>query len=135
MTEAKNPLATALGPYYPMHYVVAVVDDPALATQALIALKDAGFEDAAVEIFPGPEFLRNYRDFVEHRNLLQRVEGLFPAEEQAAVQEYLAEAEGGASFVTVHVTEPRRRDQVRDVLRTHGGHAMRYYGDNTITDL
>lgn len=135
MTEAVNPLATALGTYYPKHYVVAVVDDPAGATRAMAALREAGFTDATAEICPGAEFLKNYREFVEGRGLLQRLEGLFPSEERAAVEEYLAEAERGASFVTVHAPERGERDRAANLLKTNGGHAMRYYGDNTITDL
>ena len=135
MTETKNPLATALGTYYPRHYVVAVVDDPAAATRALAALKGAGFDDAAAEICPGPNFLKNYRDFVEGRNLFERLVGGFPSDERDAVEEYVAEAERGASFVTVHATERARREEAIALLKEHGGHAMRYYGDNTITEL
>ena len=135
MTEGKNPLATALGVYAPTHFVVAAIDDPATATGAVAALKAAGFADAAVELCPGPQFLRNYRDFVANRSLGERVEGLFPSEEQDAAREYLAEAERGASFVTVHAPERADRDRARDILAAHGGHAMRYYGDHAITDL
>ncbi|HEU5433243.1 MAG TPA: hypothetical protein VFU81_16375 [Thermomicrobiales bacterium] len=135
MTEGKNPLATALGVYAPTHFVIAAIDDPATATGALAALKAAGFADAAVELCPGSQFLKNYRDFVDHRSLGERVEGLFPSEEQAAAKEYLAEAERGASFVTVHAPQRAERDRARDILSAHGGHAMRYYGDNSITDL
>jgi hypothetical protein len=135
VTEAKNPLATALGTYYPKHYVVAAVDDPARASQALAALREAGFSDAAAELCPGPEFMKNYREFVEGRGLLERLEGLFPSEERVAVAEYLAEAEGGASFVTVHAPQREERDRARDLLKANGGHAMRYYGENTIVDL
>ena len=135
MTEAKNPLATALGTYYPRDYVVAVVDDPARASRALAALKEAGFGDAAAELCPGPEYLKNYRDFVQGRNLFQRLENLFPSEEQAAVEEYVAEAERGASFVTVHAPERAARERAGAILKEHGGHAMRFYGNNAITDL
>ncbi|HET7094418.1 MAG TPA: hypothetical protein VFI22_13090 [Thermomicrobiales bacterium] len=135
MSEGNNPLATALGVYAPTHFVVAAIDDPATASGALAALKAAGFADAAVELCPGPRFLKNYRDFVAHRKLGERVESLFPSEEQAAAEEYVAEAERGASFVTVHAPQRADRDQARDILANHGGHAMRYYGDNAITDL
>ena len=134
MTEARNPLATMLGTYYPTHYVVAAFPDPARASQALAALRAAGLA-AAAALCPGPDFLRNYRDFVAHRNLLQRAEGLFPSEEQAAVEEYLAAAERGASFVTVHAPRPAERERAREVLRAAGGEALRYYGDHAITDL
>lgn len=135
MTEAKNPLATALGTYYPKHYVVAAIDDPARASRALSALGAAGFTDAVAQICPGDQFLANWNDFTEHRSLLERAADLFPAEEQTAIEEYVAEAERGASFVTVHVADSGERARARDVLRDHGGHAMRHYGDAIITDL
>ena len=135
MSEERNPLATALGTYYPRHYVVAVIHDPASATKALTALQEQGFTDAAADICPGPEFIKNWNDFVAHRGPLARLANLFPAEEQSVVEEYLAEAENGASFVTVHATTTDDRNRARDVLRTFGGHSMRYYGDRTISDL
>ncbi len=135
MTEPKNPLATVLGSYYPTHFVLAAIDDPSRATLALAALREAGLAEAAAEICPGPQFLKNYRDFIDHRGPLARVAAAFPSEEQSAIAEYLEEAERGASFVTVHTPERAKRDEARDVLKTHGGHAMRYYGDHAITDL
>jgi hypothetical protein len=135
MTEPKNPLATVLGNYYPTHYVVAAVDDPSRAAQALTALREAGFSDATAQICPGPQFLKNYQDFIDHRGTLARVAAAFPSEEQSAIAEYLEEAERGSSFVTVHTPERAKRDEARDLLKAHGGHAMRYYGDHAITDL
>ena len=135
MIETTNPLATVLGVYAPTHFLVAVIDDTASALAALSALQAAGFEEVAVEICPGPRFLANYRDFMAHRGLLERVESLFPGEEQAAAAEYVAEAERGASFVTVHALQPTERDRAREVLAGHGGRRMRYYGSATITDL
>jgi hypothetical protein len=135
MAEAKNPLSVALGTYYPRHYVVAAIDDPSQAAAALADLRAAGFSEAVAEICPGPTFLANWRDFAGHRTLLQRAADLFPAEEQAAVEEYLAEAERGASFVTVHCTgaggagpgagDPARSGRPRDALLR----------DHTIADL
>ncbi len=133
--DVKNPLATALGTYYPTHYVVAVFDEPARAVDALTALQGAGFAEAGVELCPGPEFLKNYRDFIEHRSFLERAAERIALEERTAVEEYLAEAERGASFVTVHAPQCADRDRARDILRDHGGHAMRYYGYFTLTDL
>ncbi len=133
--ETKNPLATALGFYYPKHYVVAAIHDPSRAVQAHAALKEAGFDDSAAELCPGPDFIRNYQSFVDGQNLLQRASRLFPAEEEAAVRDYLGEAERGASFVTVHAPEAEARERARAILKEHGGHVMRYYGDRTISDL
>jgi hypothetical protein len=135
VTDVRNPLATALGTYYPRGYVVAVIHDPASATNALAALQGEGFVDTAAAICPGPEFVKNWSDFTAHRGPLARIADLFPAEEQSAVEEYLVEAENGASFVTVYATTPDDRNRARDVLRNFGGHSMRYYGDQTISDL
>ncbi len=135
MSEERNPLATALGTYYPRHYAVAVVSDPAAAMKALAALQGAGFRDAAAEICPGADFIKNWGDFVAQRGSLARIADLFPAEERSAVEEYLAEAENGASFVTVHVTTTEDRNRARDLLKPFGAYGMRYYGDRTITDL
>lgn len=135
MSDERNPLATALGTYYPRHYVVAVVNDPAAATKALAALQEDGFAEAAAEICPGPDFITNWSNFIAHRGRLARLADLFPAEERDAVEEYLAEAERGASFVTVHAVTTDERNRARDLLKTHGGYDMRYYGDRTITDL
>jgi hypothetical protein len=66
---------------------------------------------------------------------LERVESLFPSEEQATAAEYVAEAERGASFVTVHALQSAERDRARQVLTAYGGRRVRYYGSATITDL
>ena len=134
MTEAKTPLATALGTCHPKDDVAAAIDDPARATAALQALAADGFA-ASARICPGERFLANWRDFSAHRTLLQKAADLFPAEEPAAVDEYLAEAERGASFVTVHVGDAADVARARDLLRGHGGHAMRHDGDYVLTDL
>jgi hypothetical protein len=99
------------------------------------ALQAAGFTDTTVELCPGPQFLKNYRDFIAHRSLHERVESLFPGEEQAAAAEYVADAERGASFVTVHAPHHADRNRARAILAAHHGLHMRYYGEATITDL
>jgi hypothetical protein len=103
--------------------------------RVMLSVQGEGFADAAAEICPGPEFIKNWSDFIAHWEPLARLANLYPAEESSAVEEYLAEAENGASFVTVHATTTDDRDRARDVLRNFGGHSMRYYGDRTISDL
>ena len=135
MRDERSPLATALGTYAPHHYLIAVFDDPAGADAALRALHDAGFADSAAAICPGPQFLENWTDFVQHRGPLERLVDLYPSEEPAALSDYLEAAARGASFVSVHITTQPDIARACDVLKPLGGHAMRYYGDLTITDL
>lgn len=134
MTNENNPLATARGTSNPKHEVVAVLHDPSRATQALGALKTEDFSDASAEMWPGPVFIRNSNDLRADRSLLEPAPGLFPAEEHVAVEEYLAEAERGASVVTDHAPERKQRDQARQTDETNGGGAMRHHGEHTITD-
>jgi hypothetical protein len=115
--------------------VVAVFDDPGAATRALAALLAEGFADSAAAICPGTDFIRNWTDFVSHRGPIERLADLFPAEEQSAIEEYLADAESGASFVTVHAIAPEERNGAGALLKKFGAHGLRYYGDHTIIDL
>ena len=135
MNDKQNPSATALGTYSPRHYLIAVFDDSARATSALRSLHEAGFADSSAAICPGQQFLVNWTDFVQHRGPLERLVDLYPSEEHAVLDDYLAEAVQGASFVSVHLTEHRDITRVRDLLKPLGGYAMRYFGDLTITDL
>lgn len=135
MSETRNPIATALGTYYPRHYIVAVIDDPSVAARARDALSGDGFAEANVELCPGPDFVKNWNDYLGHRGIVARLADLFPAEEHEAITEYLGEANNGASFVMVHTPEHAGRDRARDILREYGAHGMRYYGDTTITEL
>lgn len=123
MNDKQNPLATALGTYSPRHYLVSVFDDPARATTALRALHEAGFADSSAAICPGQQFLVNRTDFAKHRGPLERLVDLYPLEEHAALEDYLAEAAQGASFVSVHLTEHQDITRARDVLKPLGGHA------------
>lgn len=135
MSEAKGALATALGTFYPKHFVVAVVHEQPRAEEAIAALRQAGFGDEIVGLHTAEEVRGNHQAFMEHRRLGQRLTALFPSEETDALNEYLAEATAGANFVTVHAPAAEQQETAHDILKEHGGHAIRYYGDATITDL
>lgn len=128
-----NPVM--LGTFYPKDFVVAVVDDLARAEAAVTTLRDAGLQEEDVMLRPGGHVLANYRAYQEQRNLLDRLAPLFPSEESDVMREYIDEAEQGRTFVAVRAPERDRRDRVGEILRAHGGRAIRYYGPRTITDL
>lgn len=128
-----NPVM--FGTFYPEGFVVAVVDDPARAEAAVAALRDAGSSTEDVMLRPGAHVLANYRAHRERRGLLERLAPLFPSEESDVEREYLEEAEQDRTFVAVRAPERDRRDRVAEILRAHGGRAIRYYGPRTITDL
>lgn len=134
MDERAAPLFK-FGVVNPTHFVVAVIHDAARADQAAAAPRDAGFTTDDVRVIPGQDVLNTEHTYHGTKVVLATLAGLFPSEERAAVEEYVAEAERGACFLVVKAPEQERRGLARGILAEHGGHAMRYYGDNTITDL
>jgi hypothetical protein len=130
-----GPGGTMFGTYFPRHYVVAVIHDAAKAEAAAAEIRAAGYDEGAVEVWRGERVLANHAAYLERHGLLNRVASLFPGEESEVLAEYLAEARNGANFVTVLAPHPGPRETARGILRAHGGHAMRYYGNHTFTDL
>ncbi len=130
------PQLFRFGVFNPKHLIVAVIDDEARAEQAAAALGDAGFVPPDdMRLVPGQEVLNVGDAYNDTKGLLGRIAGLFPSEEQEAAKEYVEAAERGALFVFVRVPEDEQRTTARGILKTHGARAMRYYGENTITDL
>ncbi len=129
----RNPIL--FGTFYPEDFVVAVVDDRAQAEAAISAVGEAGVPQEDVILRSGEAVLANHRAFPEQRNVLQRMGSLIPSEAADALQEYLAEAEQDRTFVAAHAPERDQRDRVVEILRRHSGHAIRYYGSRTSTNL
>jgi hypothetical protein len=130
-----GPGATMFGTYFPKHYVVAVIHDPERAAKAAEELRGSGFAEGDVEVWPGERVLANHHAYLERHGLRHRLGQLFPGDEDEALKEYLGEAERGAHLVTVLAPDPEPRGRAASVLKAHGGHATRYYGDHTFTDL
>lgn len=135
MTTTPATLATSLGFSVPRHYLVAVFSDPAAARSALAALHDAGFPETATAISSGSDFLVSWQDAAGHQGFLSRLAALYPSEEHEALQDYLAEASGGASLVAIHLDDREEVLRARDVLKPFGAFDMRYFGNFTITDV
>ena len=105
------------------------------AEQAATALQASGFAPDDVRVVLGQQVLSTELAYKDQRGVLARLAGLFPAEEKPAVKEYVQEAESGAVFLVVRAPEREQRTLATGILAAHGGHAMRYYGEHTITDL
>lgn len=138
--EFKDGGVAKLGTFYPSGYVVAMVRDPAKAGQAAEALVAAGFAQSDVAVFGGKQVIDYHNQVVvkrheQRRGLLERLVELFPADETGVMNEYLAEAESGASIVTVYAPERDQQTRAGATLKEHGGYAVRSYGDRTYTDL
>ena len=131
----RNPELFRFGVFNPKHFIIAVIRDADKAEQAATALRDAGFAADDVWVVPGQTVLDTEREYHDSKGFLARLAGLYPAEEAERVQEDMPEAERGASFVAVIAPEEKQRTVAAGILAAEGGYNMRYYGENTITDL
>ncbi len=127
--------ATMFGVFYPKHYVVAVFLDEPSAESAAAVLREAGFGADDVRTWPGATIVANHEAYLAERGLLQKMGSLFPSEEHDVLNDYLEQARAGAGFLTVLAPEEAQRQTAAPILAEHGGALMRYYGDNTITNL
>ncbi len=127
--------AMMFGTFYPKHYVVAVVGDPAEAARAADDLHAAGFAPEEVEVWSGERMLANHDTYLRQHRLLGRLGRLLPGDEALTEAHYLDEARAGCTFVLVLAPQPERRERARRILRAHHGHDLHYYGDRVFMDL
>jgi hypothetical protein len=130
-----DPQLFRFGVFNPKHFIISVVGDAVVGEQAATALRAAGFPPDDVRVITGDQVLATESSYGDQKGVLSRLAGFFPSEEAAIVDQYVAEAERGAHFVAVKAPEREQRTQARGILAAHGAYAMRYYGENTITDL
>lgn len=135
--DAANPNAgaTMFGVFYPKYFIVSVFGDQGEADAAAAALAEAGFPAGDVRTFPGAEVVANHEAYLEQRGVLQKIGSLFPSEEHDVQNDYIEQARAGAVILLVLAPEEAQRQAAAPIIADHDGALMRYYGDNTITNL
>lgn len=133
-TERPHP-GSRMGSFYPLHSVIAHIDDGGRAAAAETALLDAGWEAEDVLRLSGEEVTRNAGDFEGGRSLLQRIGAAFPSEETQIENEFKDAAARGAWMLFAKAETGEKRARARSILLEHGGYGLRHYGDRVITDL
>jgi hypothetical protein len=126
-----------LGVWYPKNYVIAALD----AAEGAPAMEDlfaAGFGHNAVYLHDSADMRAVRQQIVEGRSRMQRSAAALTqavTDEGSMAQDYFDESDGGASLLGVFCPEPRLVEDARRVLKAHGARHIRFYGDNSITDL
>jgi hypothetical protein len=128
----------AFGVLYPCDDVVAVIDDPDQAHRAEAALHASGIPADDSDVLEPTWILAARRD-IERRGgwpgrLAARLSTL-ASDDARYIQSDWREAERGHALVVVHAPTAAVVEQVRQVLRAHGGHGMRHYGRLVVTEL
>jgi len=130
-----NAGASLFGVFYPKHFIVSVFAEAAAAESAAAGLRQSGFDEDAVRTWAGAEVAANHDKYVAERGLLQKVGSLFPSEEHDVLNDYIEQARAGGTFLSVYAPEEGQRQTAAPIIAEAGGALMRYYGDNTITNL
>jgi hypothetical protein len=118
---------------YPLHRLVAAVAPESL-DQATAALADAGINADRIDVVtaadvPGLDGPVGGTGFRAH---LTRF-GLSLGDELDELEDARQELQDGHTLIMVLVHNDGERDRAEEALRTHGGHAMRYFGRWSVT--
>jgi hypothetical protein len=124
--------------FYPTNKVVGFIDDPGDAKAALDDLMAAGFTADQIEVLTGEAGAHRIDAKGEQHGLvarivrnIQRAGTWEPVHVKRHEQEML---EGHFGFgVTAKALE--QREQVREILKSHNGHFIYFYGEWAIEEL
>lgn len=122
--------------FYPTNQLFSIIDNPADAEQALRALAAGGFAEGT-QLFHGEEGAHRIdASGAQHGRLaqLRRLRQSVSLDGQDAAL-YEQAVRQGHCVIAVHSTDSERREEARQILKTHGGHFINFYGRFTIQRL
>jgi hypothetical protein len=116
---------------YPTNRVVAIVDTPDELRSAIAQLNQTGFEEDKIDVLCGQKGADRLDVTGEHHGFLARLYRFiekFGDMESENLREYEHELRGGHFLLAVEVPDDERRAQVVQILESHGGHRINFYG-------
>jgi hypothetical protein len=116
---------------YPTNKLIGVMTDAPQAKAAREALHGAGFAEDGVDLLCGPEGARRLDvSGTAHGGLARLyrfIEG-FGDMEHPHLQRYEQELLAGHCVLTVEARDHERREQARQIMTTHDGYFVNFYG-------
>jgi hypothetical protein len=117
---------------YPTNKVVGIIDDPDDAKAALRDLRAAGFTADEIEVLTGEEGAHRIDVTGEGHGLLARivrsVQKLVGNYESVHVRRHEQELLAGHYGIGVTAKEQEAREKVCEILKSHKGHFINFYG-------
>src|SRR5215211_167106 len=122
---------------YPMHRVVAIVDDNSQVDAALHELERAGMDVSSVHVLSGPEGARLLDSSGTGHGLRARLLRLaqWGAYEMDTLQAHARALNKGHHVVYVPARTDDDRRRVVDILRAAGGHYVLYFRTWSIEEI
>ena len=117
----------------PTNKVIGIIDDPGEAKAALRDLRAAGFTADEIEVLMGEEGARRtdvtgegHEASVHIVRSTQKAPAYYDA--PVIVRRVEQELQAGHYFIGVTAKEPEARERALDILKSHGGHFINFYG-------
>jgi hypothetical protein len=123
---------------FPKHSVVGVIDTAEQVSQALDALRAAGFDESSVHVISGDhaiELIDQSGSGHGLRGRLTRMTQAMFGMEMEHTERHVAEVEAGHFLVLVPSHDGETATRISDVLAAQGGHFINYYTNWTAQTL
>jgi hypothetical protein len=122
---------------YPTNRVVGTVDDPGAAQAVVESLSQAGFDIEEIEVLYGEEGARRLDPTGKEHGVLARVQRtvLHMNDEVEYLRHHMEDILAGHFVIMVLAKEPEKREKVREILKSHGGHFIRFFGTWVIRSM
>jgi len=124
--------------FYPTNKVVGIIDDPSDASAALDELEAAGFPPEDVDVLTGEEGVHRIDVTGEQHGLLARIVRILDKAgdmEPEHLKRHEDEMRAGHFGIGVTAKELKAREQVHQILKSHNGHFINFYGPWAIKSL
>jgi molybdenum cofactor biosynthesis MoaF-like protein len=115
---------------YPTNRVVGTINDSADAQAAIEELIEAGFSTDEIDVIYGEQGMRRLDPTGEKHGLLARLQRTFLQlnEEPKHLTHHVEDVLAGHFVIMVLADEPEKQARAGEILKSHGGHFINFYG-------
>jgi hypothetical protein len=121
---------------FPRKFVHCVIDDLYYVVEAVHALRAAGYDAGDIHVMACWDFVEAAeRDYQQQRGLVRALTSFLSLMDGDFGHVYLQEALRGRHFLAVRLSRYEQMEQVRELLKHHYAHLMKYIDIWTSADL
>jgi hypothetical protein len=129
---------SALGVFYPKHYLIATFKNFSSTEEAAQVLRGVGYCDSDVLAVPAAGILKYFEEFRRQSGLWAGVMTMLSrgfGTEQVFADDDVQRAHSGAGFLAVHIPEEADKIRVQALLTTFQPLAMHWYSPGGVESL
>ena len=126
---------SATAPLSTTNRLLAVLDDPSAADDAVAALVEAGLQADAIAVLVGPKGERRLTPPSSLWGRTMRFISFIAADQAVDLDWYRAALAGGRAVLVIHAARAEQRRQAIEVLRRSGAHFVNHYGRMATEDV